>query len=152
MYIKKRGISKIMVVISFFKKCHHLVKDVNGNKVFLVASSWFAYTVNHNCISCAQAVHVPWSVHRKPQKSIWSISLSLHPTPVLENNVKFRLPLPELYPASPRCLQKSLCVFACVCVPNKSEWPCSSAVGIRQGLVRLKDSNDFEWIFFLDSL
>lgn len=40
---------------------------------------------------------------------------SLRPTPVLENNVIFRLPPPELYPASPE-VPSSACTCACVCL------------------------------------
>lgn len=83
-------------------------------------------------------------------------------TPVLENNVKFRpLLLPELYPESPRCLQRSVCV----CAPNRSEWTCSglcmsvfATVRVhlcvfsfffffRRGLVFLKDRTNSDLMF-----
>lgn len=50
--------------------------------------------------------------HEPPEEALINFLLSF--TPVLENNVKFRLLLPELYPESPRCLQRSVC--ACTCV------------------------------------
>lgn len=92
-----------------------------------------------------------------------SIDFLLSFTPVLENNVKFRLLLlPELYPESPRCLQRSVCVH--VCVHNRSEWTCSglcmsvfatvrvhlcvfSLVFFRRGLVFLKDRTNSDLMF-----
>lgn len=52
--------------------------------------------------------------HEAPEEAPIDFLLSF--TPVLENNVKFRLLLPELYPESPRCLQRRVCVRAHLCV------------------------------------